>query len=334
MTRLLWTAFALIVALVCTLAAFGINPVDGLRLLTEGALGDKFGVARTLVRTTPLLLCGLGMACAWRAGMFNVGGEGQYLLGGVLGAAAAKLAHGAPPLLVTVAVLLGSVLGGALPAVLAGWLQVRRGIQCVISTILMNFLCLQLLGWSVNGPLQEPKHQLPQSERLSEAVMFAKFDRQTDLHTGLFLVAAVAVCVGVVLSMTKFGLKVKAVGQNAEVARSCGFAPERVQMQAMGLSGGLCGLAAGVSLLGVVGQISESFSQGWGYLSIPVALLGGLTGMGVAASAGYFGALLAGGEGLTRLNSSGTTVVYVVQAVAVLVVVGFGRVRSGGKRVS
>ncbi len=318
MKRALVTVAGLLLALVLTLAVFGVDVRQGLSLIAEGAFGDKFGVARTLVRATPLVLCGLGMAIAWRAGMYNIGGEGQYVLGGLAGAWVAKALVGPAPGLANPAVLIAAALGGALFAGLAGWLQVRRGVQVVISTILLNFTALQALSWAVRGPLQEPKGQLPLTERLPDTVMFQRFDPQTDLHAGVFVAVAAVVLTALLLWATKAGYLLRLVGQNPRVARANRVDVGRAQIGAMLVSGGLCGLAGGVDYLGLIGQVGDGFSQNWGFLAIPVALLGGLDPLGVLASGLYFGALMAGGEGLARFNQLGPTLVYVIQAVAVL----------------
>lgn len=318
MTRIALTAVGLIVALLLTLAVFGVDPIAGSKLILEGAFGDKAGLARTLVRTSPLLLCGLGMAMAWRSGMYNVGGEGQYLVGGLLGAFVARpfLSHPSP--VGTACVLIAAVLAGATVAAFAAWLQVKRGVQCVISTILMNFVIVQLLAWAVRGPIQESKHQLPLSDRLPSGFGFSRFDPQTDLHSGLVLTLIVFLLIALLLPMTRFGFLVKVVGHNPNVLRANRHDPSRVQIQAMAVSGALCGLAGAIDYLGLIGQIGDGFSQNWGFLAIPVALLGGLNAWGVLGAALYFGALMAGGESLSRFNATGTTLVYVIQAVAVL----------------
>ncbi|MBS1723202.1 MAG: ABC transporter permease [Armatimonadetes bacterium] len=318
MIRVALTVVGLFLAVVLTLIVFGVDPVKGLGLIVEGAAGDKYGLARTAVRATPLLLCGLGVTIGWRAGMYNIGGEGQYVLGGVTGAAVARLVVPLAPGLASISILASSFVSAGLLAALAGWLQVKRGVQCVISTILMNFLVLQMLAWTVRGPLQESKHELPQTERLPNSLMFKRFDAQVDLHSGVFVALAVAALVWAALSLTRWGFVLRVVGQNRRFAFVNKLGPDAVQVWAMALSGGLCGLAGSVDYLGLVGQIGDGFSQGWGFLAIPVALLGGLHPLGVVASAAFFGALLAGGEGLSRFNTTGATLVYVIQAVAVL----------------
>lgn len=313
----------LFLCLVLTLAVFGLPIGPSLALMAQGAFGDKAGIARTLVKTIPLLGTGLGMVLAWRAGMYNIGGEGQFIVGGLVGALFYKIVGPTfNPALLCAGVLVGSVAGGAAYGWFAGWLYTRRGVEVVISTILLNFVAIQLLAWAVKGPLQEAKHALPQSDLLPEGAMLHRFDPQTDLHAGLFIVLGAVVVVTLYLFWTRAGFELQVVGANPRAARANRIDIKRVQERAMLLSGALCGLAGGIELAGTAGQLDSSFSQQWGFLAIPVALLGGLHPVLVVFSALYFGALFAGSVQFARFTPAGATLIYVIQAVAVLALVG------------
>lgn len=326
------TVGGMTLVLLLTLLAFGLPVLPSLELLADGAFGDKFGIARTLVKSTPLLLAGLGVVVAWRARMYNIGGEGQFVVGGIAGAAFAKLAVGAVPGLLNPTILLMSALGGALWAMAAGWLYVRRGVDVVISTILLNFVALELLSWSVTGPLQESKRQLPLTDRLPDAAMLQRFDRQTDLHSGVFLAWLAALGVYAFLYLSRTGFRLRVVGENPRAALVNQIPPSRLQLGAMALSGALCGLAGGVEYVGIAGQLSTKFSQNWGFLAIPVALLAGLHPLWTIATAVFFGALFAGSENLSRFTPAGSTLVYVIQAAAVLAYLAFLSLRKPRQR--
>lgn len=320
---LLGGAIALFAVLLLTLVAFHLPVGPSLHLIFQGAAGDKFGVSRTLVKTIPLMLTGLGMVVAWRGGMYNIGGEGQFVVGGLTGAWLAQAAAKMPFAVLTPAILLACTFGGALWALLAGWLYVRRGVEVVISTILLNFIALQLLGWAVSGPLQESKRQLQLTERLPDAVMLTRFDRQTDLHSGVVLALLAGLAVWFFLYRTSLGFRLRVVGENARVARANRIDAPRMRLLAIALSGALCGLAGGIEYVGVVGQLGGGYSQQWGFLGIPVALLGGLHPLIAMLSALFFGALFAGSENLARFTPAGATLVYIIQAAAVLAFVAY-----------
>jgi len=312
----------LITVLVLTLLVFRLPVVESLKLLIAGSFGDKFALSRTAVKATPLLLTGLGMVVAWRAGMYNIGGEGQFIIGGVFGATFAKLTllgpHPLPGWLGILGILIACAIGGAFWAWLAGWLFVRRGVAVVISTILLNFVALQILGYCVSGPLQQLKQQVPLTETLPDAAMLPKLSRQMDLHLGVFIPLLAAAAVFIYLFRTRPGFRLRLVGENPDVARANRINAGKVQLQAMLVSGALCGLAGGVEYVGIAGQLGTDFSQQWGFLGIPVALLGALHPLACIGSAIFFGALFAGSENLARFTSAGATLVYVIQAVAVL----------------
>lgn len=318
--QLALTVVGLFAILLLTLAAFRLPIKDSLSLIVHGAFGDKFGWSRTAVKSIPLLLTGLGMVVSWRGGMYNIGGEGQFIVGGLLGGWFARwgIQAGLPPAFGIAMILICGAVGGALWAALAGLLYVKRGVEVVISTILFNFIAIQFLNWAASGPLQEAKHQLPLTDLLPDNWMLPKFDRQTDLHAGVFLAVLAAIAIWGFLYFTKAGFKLRVVGENPRVARANQIQVMRTKMLAIMVSGALCGLAGGVEYVGTAGQLGAGFSQQWGFLGIPVALLGGLHPLWAIGSAFYFGALFSGSENLARFTPAGTTIVYVIQAAAVL----------------
>ncbi|MCW5943645.1 MAG: ABC transporter permease [Fimbriimonadaceae bacterium] len=311
----------LLLILIATIATFGLPVGESLRMLAEGSLSGG-GLARTLVKATPLILAGLGMVLAWRAGIYNIGGEGQYLVGALGGAWVARVGVAVPALVLKPLVLIAAFLAGGLFAALAGLLMVKRHVQVVISTILLNFVALQFFNWAVTGPLQEASRRLPQTDRVPDSLMLFRLDRQNDLHTGVFVALASVAVVTVFLFLTPTGFRLRLVGDNPRAARANRIEPGRLQLLAIGLSGGLCGLAAGIEYLGITGQLGYGFSQQIGFLAIPVALLGGLHPIGALFSGLYFGALFAGSENLARFSGFGTTIVFVIQGVAVIGFVG------------
>jgi len=318
MMRILVAIAGIAVAVVIVLAVFGLPIVESLRLLGEGAFGSKIAVGRTLTKATPLILTGLAMTVAWKTAMYNIGGEGQYLLGAITGAACAKGLWDSASALVNAAILVGSIAGGAAIGWFAGWLFTARRVEVVISTILLNFLVIQFVDWIVRGPLQESRGRLPLTDALPNEAMLLRLIPGTDLHAGVFLALVAVAAVWVLLYRTRLGFGWRVVGANDAAARASGLDRNRLRLSAMAVSGALCGLAGGIDYSGVTGQIGAGFSQNWGFIGIPVALLGGLHPAGVLAAGLFFGALFAGSENLARFNTSGTTIVYVIQAVSVL----------------
>lgn len=325
MKRLLITVATLLGALVLTLAVFSLDVPQALGLIWNGALGSEAGISRTLVRATPLLLAGLAVLVAWRAGMYSIGAEGQYIMGGLC-AATVFQALGERGFTLPL-MLLGAIAGGAAYAGLAGALFIYRGVQVVISTILLNFIALSTLRWAVQNGLKEPGGFTPQTTPLPDTMMFERYKLQTDLHAGVWVALGAGLLTWWFLTRTKLGFSIKWVGANPKASEFGGIPVARMQMAAMFWSGGLCGLAGAITYMGVLRSIDQSFSENWGFLAIPVALLGALDPVGTLVSALYFGALFAGCEALSRSTSVGTSVVLVIQAVAVLAIVAVGQWR-------
>lgn len=319
MKRAIILAAGLLLILVLTLLAFGLPVGPSLQMLAKGAFDGEVGWGRTLARTTPLIFTGLAMVVAWRAGMYNIGGEGQYIFGGIFGATVAAVGQSLPPALLMILILVSTVVGGALYSSLAIWLYISRGVQIVISTILLNFIAIQLLSFLVRGPLKAPgKFQLSQTLRLDDAVMLMRFSNKSDLHVGFFLSILAGLALWLYLFRSEGGLQIRIVGENARAARAAGMNVAKIQWRAMAISGGLCGLAGGVEYLGISGAIDAGFAQQWGFYGIPVALLAGIHPAGVFGSGLYFGALFSGTQYMSRFGSGDQTLIFVIQGVAVL----------------
>lgn len=316
--RYLAILVGLLLTLAVTLLAFGLPVLESLGHLWEGALGDKFAIHRTLVKASPLILAGLGMVVAWRGGMFNIGGEGQLLIGVSAGATTYHLFSRLDGPGLTLLVLVACCAAGAAWAGISALLYTKRGVNVVISTILLNFVAIQVVSYLVRGPLQTPGEAIPQTTPLPESAMFLRLDPQSSLHSGLFLAPLLVIAIHVWLKLTPSGFRLRLVGQNPAAARAARIPVARTQVLALTVSGALCGLAGGVEYVGVSGYLFDGFSPGWGYLSIAVALLGGLEAWGVALAGLYFGALLAGSRNLEAFGGAPSAFVYAVQGIAVL----------------
>src|SRR5688572_10713014 len=288
--------------------------------LWRGSFGTTNAfVSATLVRATPLLLAGLGVALAFRAGIWNIGAEGQLLAGAAAGTALAALIGDLPRLLVLPAVLLAGVLAGTLWASIAEVLRRRRGVLEVISTIMLNFVALHLVGVLVQGPLQEPLGIYPQSAPLAESARLPRLLPGTRLHAGFAVALVIAPLLWWWLRSTAAGFRLRAVGANPDAARVAG----RIDAAAVAgfaflASGGLAGLAGAVEVSGVTFALYESLSPGYGYTAIVVALLGRLDPLAIVPSAILFGALESGALAMQREAGIPSVVVTAIEAVLVL----------------
>ncbi len=322
---LLFTAMALTV-LAAVLVATGHEPLPALTALVRGAFGSGYALASTVVRAVPLALAGLAVALAFRAGLLNIGAEGQLLIGASAATAAGAALGGTPALLAIPLMLgVGAVAGGGW-ALIAGELRRRFGVLEVISTIMLNYIAIALIGWLVRGPLQEPTRIYPQSSSLPLSQQLPMLIPGTRVHVGVVLAVVLATGLWWWLRSTAGGFRLRAVGANPFAAASAGqIVVARTTLSAFVMSGALAGLAGGVELTGVTYALYENFSPNYGYTAIAVALLARLNPLAVLGTALLFGALEAGAGAMQRDAAVPSVVVSVVEAALILLVVAADR---------
>jgi simple sugar transport system permease protein len=309
-------AAAALAASALVLLAAGASPLLALGALAEGALGDGFAIADTLGKTSPLVLTGLAVAIAFRAGVWNIGAEGQFLVGALAATAAAVPLGGAPAPVALLSALAAGAAAGGCWAVIAAMLRVHRNVSEVIATIMLNFVAIRLVGFAVHGPLMESAGRYPQSEALAASARLPML--ASGVHSGVLVAALLVPITWLVLHRTALGFRWRAAGDNAEAARLAGLAPAGAIVSAMAVSGSLAGFAGAIEVTGMTGRLFEQFSGGQGYTAIAVALLARSNPFGVAASALFFGALAAGSGSMQRVAGVSAVFVAIVQALAIL----------------
>lgn len=292
------------------------------------SLVDLSLIADTLVRATPLIIAGLAVALAFRGGVFNIGAEGQLLVGAIAGTTVAlwtgeTLGSAAP-----VMALLAATTAGAIWAAIAAELRRRFHVLEIISTIMLNFIAIHLVSFLVRGPLQEPQRIYPQTQSIIEAARLPLILPGTRLHSGLAVAVVLALIVAWVFRSTAVGFRIRAVGIAPRAAASAGrIDVGRTSYAVFLLSGGLAGLAGGVEVTGVTFALYENISPGYGYTAIAVALIAGLNPLGVIASGIFFGALETGAIALQREIAIPFSVASVAEAALVLAVLAVASLR-------
>lgn len=318
-----------IAMLAVLLMATGHEVIPALSAMVRGAFGSYYAItSATIVRMVPLALAGLAVSVAFRAGILNIGAEGQLLVGAAA-ATAISGTLGGVPWFIGIPVMLGAgaIAGGAWAAI-AGALRLRFGVLEVISTIMLNFVAQYLTGWLVRGPLQEPTRVNPQSVTLAPELQMPVLLEGTRLHAGVLLVVMVAIAVWWWLRRTASGFRLRAVGATPTAAASAGgIDVPRTMFGAFLVSGLLAGLAGSVEYTGITYALYENFSPGYGYTAIAVALLARLHPLGVVATALLFGALEAGANAMQRDAGVPNVVVSVVEALLILLVLAADRWR-------
>jgi simple sugar transport system permease protein len=279
------------------------------------------------------MLTGCAIAVAFRAGVFNIGAEGQLLAGGAGAAAVALSLPNAGGLALVLALATGA-LAGAGWAGIAAALRERFGVLEDISTIMLNFIALYAVSFLVRGPLQEPTHAYPQSTSIAGAVRLARIPGAGRLHLGIVIALLIAIVTGWVLRRSAAGFRLMAVGESATAAASAGeIDVRRVTASAFVASGAIAGLAGAIEVLGVTYALYEDLSPGYGYTAIAVALLAGLDPWRVVVSALLFAALEAGAGAMQRDAGVPSTLVAVIEALLILAVVAGQALRMRRARV-
>ncbi len=324
---------ALVAITVALLVAGGYPAHAALLALWNGSVGSWYALtSATLVRAIPLMLTGCAVAVAFRAGVFNIGAEGQFLVGATAATAVALALPFGAWFTVAIALSAGAMAGGAWAGI-AALLRARFGVLEVISTIMLNFVALHAVSYLVRGPLQEPSHIYPQTSTIAEGFQLTRIPGAGRLHIGLLIALVALSAWGWVFRRTAAGFRLLAVGESPSAAESAGLIDvKRTTQRAFIASGALAGLAGGVEVLGVTYALYENISPGYGFTAIAVALLAGLDPWRVVLSATLFGALEAGAGAMQRDANVPSALVSVIEALLILAVVGAQTLRWRGRR--
>jgi simple sugar transport system permease protein len=316
---------ALVLGAVVMLAT-GVVPervFDAYAALFTGSVGSLYAVSETLTAATPLTLAALGLALGFKAGLFNIGAEGQMILGGVAAVVVGFSLPGLPIYLHLPLALLAGALGGAAWASIAGWLRAATGAHEVILTIMLNLTAQRLLTYLLrNPPIQNPERTDPISRSVFESARLPEFmawlDPHLRVHAGIFLAVAAVLFLYWLLYRTTIGFEFRASGANPDAARYAGMRAGFIIIMAMGLAGALAGLAGASQVLGVLGRASPNFTSGVGFDAIAVALLGRSHPAGVLLAGLLFGALQAGGRQMQVAAGVSLDLVAVIQALIII----------------
>ncbi len=321
--RLAVAALVLCVALAVLLRLSGLDVGRAVAALWRGSFGSADALlSSTLVRASTLILAGLAVAIAFRAGILNIGAEGQLLVGAAAAAAVGGAIAASFGRATLIAELAGGAAAGAAWAWIAAMLRRRFGVLEVISTLMLNFLALYVVSYLVRGPLQEPLGIYPQTASLPDVARLPALFSGTRLHWGFPIAVACAVAAWAFLRYTAGGFRLRAVGMNPSAAWSAGLIDvPGVTTRAFLVSGALAGLAGAIEVTGVSFALYENLSPGYGYSAIAVALLARLNPALVIVTGILLGALEAGGSAMQRDASVPSALVSVLEALLLIGVI-------------
>ena len=296
----------------------GVSVTTVLSALLTGAAGDAYRLSETAVKACPLLFTGLAVALALHAGVWNIGAEGQLLLGALATVWIGQYTASLPPFLAISLISLAALTAGLVWAGCAALLKQYRHVNEVISTIMLNFIAAHLVSYCVQGPLMEAAGRYPQTDPLPSAARLPPLLPPTRLHLGIPVALVITTIVWMFLYRTKAGFRLRATGANPIAARFAGIAVDHEITRALLFSGALAGLAGGIEVSGITNRVYEKFSPGYGYTAIAVALVGQRSPFGVILAAVFFGALEAGSGTVQRIAGVSSVLVSIIQATVVL----------------
>ncbi len=266
-----------------------------------GVFGSIFSFTEMLTRATPLIFTGLAAAFAFRARLWNIGAEGQLYLGAMAAVAVGSGAIGAPAFVMVPLVLLAGALAGGIGMLGPAVLKTRFGADEVVTSLLLNFIILIFVQMMLEGPLKDPMGLgWPQSEPIIDAATLPRLVSRMRIHAGLLVALVMALVLHVVLGKTVWGFRIRAVGENAAAARHAGIAVNKTLLGVAMVSGALAGLAGVSEVAGLKGYLTADLSPGFGYAGIVVAMLAGLSPLGVVLAALYVASVFVGADSMSR----------------------------------
>jgi simple sugar transport system permease protein len=301
------------------LALAGADVARAYGLILTGSLGSGFALAETLTRATPLILTGLAAAVAFRARLWNIGLEGQLYLGALAAVAVGSGAIEAPAWLLVPLVLLAGAVAGALWMLGPTLLKLKLGVDEVVTTLLLNFVVLLLVGMMLEGPMQDPMSLgWPQSAPMLDAAMLPRLLERGRLHAGLIVAAVASLLVWIHVQRTVWGFELRAVGANPAAARFAGMPVGRVMVVTGLISGALAGLAGVSEVAGLKGYLTQDLSPGYGYAGIVVAMLAQLDPLAVLPAALFVAGVFVGADSMSRVLGISSYIANLIVATSLL----------------
>ena len=293
--------------------------------MADGSVGSINAISETLTASIPLVLAGLGIGLAFRAGLFNIGAEGQMVIGGLAAAIASFSITGLPMAVHMPLVLIIGLIFGGIYAAIAGFLRAATGAHEVISTIMLNLISFRLLDYLLRQPFIQKEGR---SDPISKAVLdtaelprlLSFIDPNLRLHLGLFLMLGAVALVYWLLFRSKLGFAFRISGENPDAARYAGIRAGMTIVIAMAIAGGLAGLAGAAQVTGVLGRATPGFTAGIGFDAIAVALLGRSHPVGILLAGILFGALEAGGRQMQVDAGVSIDMISIIQALIIIFV--------------
>lgn len=309
------------------LTVTGYSAVDAYTAMGKGAFGSVYGVGQTLTHATPIVFTSLAFLVAFKAGLFNIGAEGQFLMGAIAAGLVGIYLDGLPWVLHVPLTLLAGMAAGGLWALIPAVLKSRFEAHEVITTMMLSYVAFHFTSYLVNYPFKAPGW-VAQTVKIAASAELPRILAPTQLSAAIFVAVVVTVATQYLLKKTVVGYELRAIGLNPPAAENAGISIERGIIVSMALSGALAGLGGACEIMGIHRRFIQGFSPGYGWDGLAVALVGGLNPVGGFFAAILFGALRSGGNIMTRATGVPLDIVIILQALVILFVAAPKFIRS------
>ena len=318
--------FAFIVG-AAVLYVTGYSPVDAYTAMARGAFGDIYGVGQTLMQATPIIFTSIAFLVSYKAGLFNIGAEGQFLIGAIASAVIGIYLEGLPWIIHAPLTLIAGMVAGGLWGLIPALLKTRFEAHEVITTMMLSYVAQFLTSYLVNYPFKAPGW-VSQTVRLPASAELVRILPPTQLSTGIYIAVALVAVVWFLLKRTILGYELRAIGFNPTAAENAGIRINRGVIISLVISGAIAGLGGAVEIMGVHKRFIDGFSPGYGWDGLAVALVGGLNPVGSMLASILFGALRSGGMIMARSTGVPLDINILLQGFVILFVAAPALIRS------
>ncbi len=298
----------------------GGKPLEAYYYILKGSWGSRFAITETLVKAGPLLFTGLAASLAFNAKFWNIGMEGQLYAGAIAATWVGITFTTWPAYILIPFIIVLSFIAGGLWGLLAGWLKVKFNANEVVTTIMLNYIMINIVGLLVHGPWKNPKTMWPSSPIIAKAARFPLLVKRSRLHMGVLLAFIAAILIYILLKKMVVGYRIRAVGASPKASEYGGIDVNKIFLLTILISGGLAGLAGAGEVAGVQKKLIEGLSPGYGYAGVVVGLLGRLHPIGVMLSATFFASLITGTGMMQRLTDVPVALTYAVQGITLITI--------------
>ena len=308
----------------------GNSPLTAYQAILHGAFGSPQKICELFVKLIPILLLAFGASIAYRAQLWNIGANGQFIMGSIASAAVAIYLP-LPTFILIPLSFIAAIVAGALWAGLAAWLKNRFNANEVITTLMLNYIADYFLMYLINGPMQDPYSDLSQSDLIPDAMRLTRLFGNYRLHTGIFILIVVIVIM-FFFWRTPLGYKIDLLGQGEKVSTYAGVDVKKTILLTMFISGALGGLAGWIETFGIQYRILDGIAADYGNIATIIALLGSLQVPGIMIAAAFFSILLCGGASMQRMTEVPYSVVNVMEGLIIILVIAKDRIGIGQKK--